>query len=167
MVFLFRKPIFFITFAQIYFTYLKFKPMSILKEFKEFAMRGNLVDVAVAFVMGAAFGKIVSSFVDGIVMPVVGILTGGVDFSEKKLILQNAIEASTAADGSVVAAVTEISIKYGIFITNLIDFIVVAFAVFMVIKAINSMKKAEPAAPPAGPSTEEKLLTEIRDLLKK
>jgi large conductance mechanosensitive channel len=141
--------------------------MGFIKEFKEFAVKGNLVDVAVAFVMGAAFGKIVSSFVDGIVMPVIGLLTGGVDFSEKKLILQNAIEASTGADGAAVAAVSEISIKYGVFITNVIDFTVVALAVFMVIKAINSMKKAEAAPAPAGPSTEEKLLTEIRDLLKK
>lgn len=141
--------------------------MGFIKEFKEFAVKGNLVDVAVAFVMGAAFGKIVSSFVDGIVMPVVGLLTGGVDFSEKKLILQNAIEASTAPDGAAVAAVSEISIKYGVFITNVIDFTVVALAVFMVIKGINAMKKAEPAPAPAGPSTEEKLLTEIRDLLKK
>jgi large conductance mechanosensitive channel len=141
--------------------------MGIMKEFKDFAMRGNLVDTAVAFVMGAAFGKIVSSFVEGIVMPMVGMLTGGVDFSKKKFILKDAIPEFTGADGTVTAAVGEVSIKYGIFITNLIDFIVVAFAVFMVIKAINSLRKAEPAPPPAGPSTEEKLLTEIRDLLKK
>ena len=141
--------------------------MGFVKEFKDFAMRGNLVDVAVAFVMGAAFGKIVTSFVDGIVMPLVGMLTGGVDFSDKKLILQESVAETTDAAGAVVPAVTEVSIKYGAFITNMIDFIVVAFAVFLVIKGINSMKKAEPAPPPAGPSTEEKLLTEIRDLLKK
>lgn len=141
--------------------------MGFVKEFKEFAMRGNLVDVAVAFVMGAAFGKIVTSFVDGIVMPVVGMLTGGVDFSDKKLVLQDAVAESTDSAGAVVPAVAEVSIKYGAFITNLIDFVVVAFAVFLVIKGINSIKKAEPAPPPAGPSTEEKLLTEIRDLLKK
>ena len=141
--------------------------MGFVKEFKEFAMRGNLVDVAVAFVMGAAFGKIVTSFVDGIVMPMVGMLTGGVDFSDKKLVLQDAVAESTDAAGVVVPEVAEVSIKYGAFITNLIDFIIVAFAVFLVIKGINSMKKAEPALPPAGPSTEEKLLTEIRDLLKK
>ncbi|HEX5001445.1 MAG TPA: large-conductance mechanosensitive channel protein MscL [Bacteroidia bacterium] len=141
--------------------------MSVLKEFKEFAMRGNLVDTAVAFVMGAAFGKIVSAFVEGIVMPLVGMLTGGVDFSDKKMILKQAVQESVNADGSVVPAIAEVSIKYGVFITNLIDFIIVAFAVFLVIKAINSMKKAEPAPPPAGPSKEEQLLTEIRDLLKK
>lgn len=136
--------------------------MGFFKEFKDFAMRGNLVDVAVAFVMGAAFGKVVSSFVEGIVMPVVGMVTGGVDFNEKKWVLQEAIAESEGA-----AAVAEISVKYGSFITNLIDFIIVAFAVFMVIKGINSMKKAESAPPPAGPTNEEKLLTEIRDLLRK
>jgi large conductance mechanosensitive channel len=141
--------------------------MAFIKEFKEFAMRGNLVDVAVAFVMGAAFGKIVSSFVDGIVMPLVGMLLGGVDFSDKKIVLKEAAAEIKNADGSVIPAITEVSVKYGQFITNLIDFIVVAFAVFLVIKAINTMKKAEPAPPPAGPSNEEKLLSEIRDLLKK
>lgn len=141
--------------------------MGFIKEFKEFAMRGNLVDVAVAFVMGAAFGKIVSSFVDGMVMPLVGMLLGGVDFSDKKIVLKEAVAEMKNADGSAIPAISEVSVKYGQFITNLIDFVVVAFAVFLVIKAINTMKKAEPAPPPAGPSTEEKLLTEIRDLLKK
>lgn len=136
--------------------------MGFFKEFKDFAMRGNLVDVAVAFVMGAAFGKIVSSFVEGMVMPLVGMITGGVDFNEKKWVLQEAV-----AESGGVAAVAEISVKYGTFITNLIDFIIVAFAVFLVIKGINSMKKAEPAPPPPGPSNEEKLLAEIRDLLRK
>ena len=126
-----------------------------IKEFKEFAVRGNLVDTAVAFVMGASFGKIVSSFVDGMVMPVVGMLTGGVDFNDKKLILKD--------------ATAEVSVKYGSFLTNLIDFIIVAFAVFLVIKAINKLKKKEeeaPAAPPA-PSSTDQLLIEIRDALKK
>jgi len=141
--------------------------MGIVKEFKEFAMRGNLVDVAVAFVMGAAFGKIISSFVDGMVMPVIGMLTGGIDFKDKKIILKEGISELKNLDGTVVPAVAEVSIKYGIFITNLIDFIVVAFAVFLVIKGINSMKKSEPAPPPSPPSNEEKLLEEIRDLLRK
>ncbi|MDQ3050976.1 MAG: large-conductance mechanosensitive channel protein MscL [Bacteroidota bacterium] len=140
--------------------------MGVVKEFKEFAMRGNLVDVAVAFVMGAAFGKIVSSFVDGIVMPMVGMLTGGVDFSDKKIVLKQGIDEIKNADGTVIPAVAEVAVKYGALITNLIDFIVVAFAVFLVIKAINSMKKSEPA-PPVPPSDEVKLLVEIRDLLKK
>jgi large conductance mechanosensitive channel len=104
--------------------------MGFIKEFKEFAVRGNLVDTAVAFVMGAAFGKIVSSFVEGIVMPMVGMLTGGVDFNDKKLILQDAVAEIKNADGTIIPAVAEVSIKYGVFITNLIDFIIVAFAVF-------------------------------------
>lgn len=141
--------------------------MGIVKEFKEFAMRGNLVDVAVAFVMGAAFGKIVSSFVDGMVMPLVGMLTGGTDFKDKKYVLKDGISEIKNIDGTIMPAVAEVSVKYGVFITNLIDFIIVAFAVFLVIKGINSMKKTEPAAPPAPPTDEVKLLVEIRDLLKK
>ncbi|MDE3251780.1 MAG: large-conductance mechanosensitive channel protein MscL [Bacteroidota bacterium] len=141
-----------------------------LKEFKDFAMKGNLVDIAVAFVMGASFGKIVSSFVDGIVMPLVGMLTGGVDFSDKVLILKQAVPEVKGPDNLVITkAVAEVSLKYGTFITNLIDFIIVAFSVFLVIKAINRMKKAEvakPAAPPA-PSSTDQLLMEIRDALKK
>jgi large conductance mechanosensitive channel len=141
--------------------------MGFIKEFKEFAMRGNLVDTAVAFVMGVAFGKIVSAFVEGMVMPLVAMLTGGVDFSAKKIILKSAAPETTGSDGVLIPAVTEVSIKYGVFITNLIDFMIVAFAVFLVIKAINSMKKAEVPPPPPGPTQEEILLTEIRDLLKK
>jgi large conductance mechanosensitive channel len=144
--------------------------MGMLKEFKEFAVRGNLVDTAVAFVMGASFGKIVSSFVDGIVMPLVGMLTGGVDFNDKKWILKDAIAEIKDAAGAVLSpAVAEVSIKYGSFITSLLDFIIVAFAVFMVIKGINKTKKAEPAAveAPAPPSSTDALLMEIRDSLKK
>ncbi|HAP01369.1 MAG TPA: large conductance mechanosensitive channel protein MscL [Bacteroidetes bacterium] len=132
--------------------------MGMMKEFKEFAMRGNLVDMAVGVVMGAAFGKIVSAFVDGMVMPVVGLLTSGKDFSS----LTFEIQAATADKPAVY-------IYYGTFITVVIDFLIVAFAVFMVVKALNRMKKKEeaaPAAPPA-PSNEEKLLMEIRDALKK
>ncbi|MFZ2784644.1 MAG: large-conductance mechanosensitive channel protein MscL [Sediminibacterium sp.] len=145
--------------------------MGMLKEFKAFAVRGNLVDTAVAFVMGASFGKIVSSFVDGMVMPLVGMLTGGVDFNDKKLVLQDAVAAVKDASGVVVTPeVTEVSVKYGTFITNLIDFIIVAFAVFLVIKAINRLKKAEEPAPAPeekGPSSTDALLMEIRDALKK
>lgn len=142
--------------------------MGMLKEFKEFAMRGNLVDIAVAFVMGASFGKIVTSFVDGVVMPVVGMLTGGVDFNDKVLVLKEAVEEVKDASGVVITkAAAEVSIKYGSFITNVLDFIIVAFVVFLVIKGINKMKSpAEPTAP-AGPSESEKLLAEIRDSLKK
>ncbi len=141
--------------------------MGMLKEFKEFAVRGNLVDTAVAFIIGASFGKIVSSFVDGMVMPLVGMLTGGVDFNDKKWVLQNGVDAIKDTAGTVVTpAVAEVSVKYGVFITNLIDFIIVAFAVFMVIKGINKMKK-EPAAEAAAPSSTDTLLMEIRDSLKK
>lgn len=142
--------------------------MGMLKEFKEFAMRGNLVDIAVAFVMGASFGKIVTSFVDGVVMPLVGMLTGGVDFNDKVLVLKEAVAEVKDASGAVITkAASEVSIKYGSFITNVLDFIIVAFVVFLVIKGINKMKgPAQPAAP-AGPSESEKLLAEIRDSLKK
>jgi large conductance mechanosensitive channel len=135
--------------------------MSMLKEFKEFAIKGNLVDMAIAFVMGGAFSKVVSSFIDGMVMPAVGMLTGGVDFNNMKIILKEA----TVADGTI-AAVEEVSIKYGAFITQIITFIVVAFVMFLVIKAVNKMKKEEAVAP-AAPTNEEVLLGEIRDLLKK
>ncbi|MGR6086686.1 MAG: large-conductance mechanosensitive channel protein MscL [Arcticibacter sp.] len=131
--------------------------MGLLKEFKEFAMRGNLVDLAVAFVMGGAFGKIVSAFVDGMVMPAVGMLTGGVDFSDKKLVLQKASESTT-----------EVAIHYGQFVTAFIDLIVISFAVFVIVKAINKLKREEKTEPvkQIEVSSEEKLLTEIRDLLK-
>ncbi|MFN5224072.1 MAG: large-conductance mechanosensitive channel protein MscL [Bacteroidota bacterium] len=131
--------------------------MGVLKEFKEFAMRGNLVDLAVAFVMGGAFGKIVTSFVDGMVMPAVGMLTGGVDFSDKKLVLQKASDSTS-----------EVAIQYGQFVTAFIDLIVISFAVFLIVKAINKLKRDETPLPPPQPvvSNEEKLLTEIRDLLR-
>lgn len=141
--------------------------MGMMKEFKEFAMRGNLIDMAVGVVMGAAFGKVVSGFVDGMVMPLVGKLTSGVDFKEMKYVLTHKVAATTDAAGTAVAEVPEVAIRYGAFITTIIDFTIVAFAVFMVIKAINKAKKAEPAPAPAGPTNEEKLLMEIRDALKK
>jgi large conductance mechanosensitive channel len=137
--------------------------MSIIKEFKQFAMRGNVLDMAVGIIIGGAFGKIVSSFVADVIMPPIGVLLGGVDFSSLKLTVKG---ASVNEAGGIVNAVT---INYGMFINTVIDFIIIAFAIFMVIKAMNNLKKKEeaaPAAPPA-PSNEEKLLTEIRDLLKK
>ncbi|MEN9684224.1 MAG: hypothetical protein RLZZ28_10 [Bacteroidota bacterium] len=141
--------------------------MGMLKEFKEFAMKGNLVDIAVAFVMGASFGKIVSSFVDGIIMPLVGMLTGGVDFNDKVIVLKEAIPAVKDAAGKVLTpAVLGVSVKYGTFITNVFDFVIVAFSVFLVIKGINRVKKTEEAAP-APPSSTDALLMEIRDSLKK
>ncbi len=139
-----------------------------MKEFKEFAMKGNLVDMAVAFVMGGAFGKVTSAFIDGMAMPLVGQLTGGVDFKDKKLVLTSAAsEVKDAAGNVVTPAVAEVAVKWGAFVTVAIEFLVIAFVMFMVIKAINRMKKAEPPPPPPGPSNEEKLLTEIRDALRK
>lgn len=141
-----------------------------LKEFKEFALRGNLVDMAIAFVMGGAFGKIVTAFVDGIVMPLVGLLTAGKDFTKLVLELKAGSKQVIDASGNVTSeAVEPVVIKYGEFITVAIDFIIVAFAMFLVVKAINKLKKKEKEvpAPAPEPSAEEKLLTEIRDALKK
>ena len=135
--------------------------MSMIKEFKEFAMRGNVMDLAIGVVIGAAFGKIVAALVDRIIMPVIGFLTSGQNFNE----LAFAMGEKTNPDGTVVPAVL---LGYGAFIQSIIDFIIVAFVIFLVIKVMNRLKRAEaaaPAAPPA-PSNEEKLLTEIRDLLK-
>ena len=132
--------------------------MSMMKEFREFAMRGNVVDMAVGIIIGGAFGKIVSSFVNDVLMPPIGMAIGGVDFSELAITLKQASED--------VAAVT---VNYGAFLQTVIDFIIIAFAIFMVVKAMNNLKKKEEAAPPAPPkhSAEETLLTEIRDLLKR
>jgi large conductance mechanosensitive channel len=136
--------------------------MGMMKEFKEFAMKGNLVDMAVAFVMGGAFGKVTSAFIDGMVMPLVGQITGGVDFSRMKYVLT---PEEKDAGGEVV--VQEVAVQWGAFVTVAIEFLVVAFVMFLVIKSINKMKREEPAPPPPGPSNEEKLLTEIRDALKR
>ncbi|GIV31114.1 MAG: large-conductance mechanosensitive channel [Saprospiraceae bacterium] len=134
-----------------------------LKEFKEFAMKGNLLDIAVGFVMGAAFGKVVTAFTEGIVSPLVGLLVGGIDFSNMKAVIK---PAQIGPDGAEIAA--EVAIKYGAFITTLIDFLIVAFAMFLVVKAVNKLKKKEAeAAPPPAPPAEVVLLEEIRDLLKK
>ena len=132
-----------------------------LKEFKEFAMKGNLVDIAVAFVMGAAFNKVVSSFTGGIVSPLIGLIFKS-DFKDQKWIIQE----GTADEAGNMAG--EVAVLWGDFLTNLIDFIIVAFVMFIIIKGINRLKKKEePApAPPAGPSDND-LLKEIRDLLKK
>ncbi len=132
--------------------------MSLVKEFKAFAMRGNVVDLAVAVIIGGAFGKIVSSFVNDILMPPLGVLLGGVDFKDLTLIIKQAVGETDA-----------VTINYGMFVQNVFDFLIIAFAIFMAIKGMNSFKKKEeeaPAPPPA-PSKEQELLTEIRDLLKK
>ena len=138
--------------------------MGVFKEFKEFAMKGNLVDMAVAFVMGAAFGKIVSAFINGLVMPVIGVLTTGIVFKDMKIVLA---EAQLDAAGKVIKP--EAALMYGDFITVFIDFLIVAFVMFLVVKAMNKAKKKqeqEPTAPPA-PTKDQELLSEIRDLLKK
>jgi len=135
--------------------------MSIVKEFKEFISKGNVIDLAVGVIIGAAFGKIITSLVDDVLMPPIGYLMGGVDFSDKKLVLVSA---------DAVAKIEEVAIRYGNFINTLIQFLIVAICIFTVIKAINSMKRKEepaPAAAPPAPKAEEVLLAEIRDLLKK
>lgn len=131
--------------------------MGMMSEFKDFAVKGNAVDMAVGIVIGAAFGKIVSSVVADVIMPPIGVLLGGVDFTSLSLIVKEA-----AGDAPAVA------IKYGSFIQTVVDFTIIAFAIFMVVKAINAMKKKEEEAPAEDPkpSNEEVLLTEIRDLLK-
>jgi large conductance mechanosensitive channel len=139
---------------------LKLKLMGFIKEFKDFAMKGNLVDIAVAFVMGGAFGKVVTSFTEGIVSPLIGLL-GGADLSKKMCVIKDAV---LDASGKVVQEA--VVIKWGDFVTAIINFIIVAFVMFMVIKAINSMKKKQAEAP-AGPSSTDALLMEIRDSLKK
>ena len=128
--------------------------MSFLKDFKEFAVRGNVVDMAVGIIIGAAFGKIVSSLVSDVVMPPLGWVIGGVDFSDLAIVLPEMIEGKGP-----------VSILYGKFIQTVLDFTIVAFAIFMMVKVINRMKKKEEQKP-AEPSKEEVLLTEIRDLLK-
>ncbi|WP_108422399.1 large-conductance mechanosensitive channel protein MscL [Flagellimonas amoyensis] len=135
--------------------------MGFIKEFKDFAMKGNLVDIAVGFVMGAAFNKVVSSFTGGIVSPLVGLLFKS-DFND----LKYTIKEGTVNDAGEV--VGDITVLYGEFLTNVIDFLIVAFVMFMIVKGVNRMKKKEEPAPeaPKGP-TQEELLAEIRDLLKK
>jgi large conductance mechanosensitive channel len=131
--------------------------MSILQEFKEFAIKGNVIDMSVGIIVGAAFGKIVSSFVADVIMPPIGVLVGGVDFTKLAFTIKDA-----AGD------VPAVTLKYGNFIQTMVDFTIIAVAIFIVIKLINNLKKSEvapPAAPPE-PTKEELLLTEIRDLLK-
>ena len=134
--------------------------MRMLQEFKEFAVKGNVVDMAVGLIIGAAFGKIVTALVSGIIMPPIGVLIGGVNFSDLAFVVKEAVDDVPA-----------VVISYGEFIQTLIDFTIIAFAIFMVIKGVNNLKKKEEASPeesatPDAPSAEELLLTEIRDLLK-
>ena len=131
--------------------------MGMMSEFKKFAVKGNVMDMAVGIIIGAAFGKIVSAFVNGVMMPPLGLLIGGVDFSDLALVLKEATETTEA-----------VTLQWGAFVQVTIDFLIVAFAVFMVVKVMNNLKAKEeeaPAAPPE-PSNEEKLLMEIRDMMK-
>lgn len=129
--------------------------MSVIKEFRDFAVKGNVVDMAVGVIIGAAFGKIVSSLVGDVVMPPLGVIIGGVDFSELAVTLRAPIEGREA-----------VMLRYGKFIQTIIDFAIIAFSIFLAVKLVNRMKRKEVAAPTAPPTKQEQLLTEIRDLLR-
>ncbi len=144
--------------------------MGMMKEFKEFAMKGNVVDMAVGIIIGGAFGKIVASVVNDVIMPPIGVLVGGVDFKDLAVTIKEAVPAGFDEAGKAIAAMPAVTLKYGNFLQVTFDFLIVAFAIFMMVKIMNSLKKKEeaapaPAAPPA-PTKEETLLTEIRDILK-
>ena len=140
--------------------------MGMFKEFKEFALRGNVVDLAVGVIIGAAFGKIVSVLVEKVMMPPIGLLTGGMDFSDRKWRIQEATEAKLDATGKVItAAKPDVFIGYGEAVNAVIYFVIVAFCLFLVIKAMNAAMKKSAPPPPPGPTADQKLLTEIRDLL--
>jgi len=128
--------------------------MSMVSEFKEFIQRGNVVDMAVGVIIGAAFGRIVSALVDGVLMPPIGLVTGGVNFSELMVAIGGTPEAP-------------VTIRYGAFIQTVIDFLIVAFCVFLLVKAVNRLRAPAPPPPPAGPPEDVRLLTEIRDLLQR
>jgi large conductance mechanosensitive channel len=141
-----------------------------ITEFKEFAMKGNVIDMAVGVIIGGAFGKIVTSLVNDIIMPLVGIATGGIDFKDHKLLLKG---AETAADGSIITP--DVYLTWGMFVQSIVDFLIIAFCIFLAIRWMNKLKNinkkaeeevAEAPAAPAEPTKEEQLLTEIRDLLK-
>ena len=145
-----------------------------IQEFKEFALKGNVMDMAVGVIIGGAFGKIVTSFVSDVLMPPLGTLLGGMDFTSMKVVLKDAVPAQLDAAGNEIAAATEaVTLNYGAFIQNIVEFLIIAVCIFLMIKGINRLsnlrkkKEAEEAAEaPAAPSNEEVLLTEIRDLLK-
>lgn len=134
----------------------------LLTEFKEFAVKGNVIDMAVGVVIGAAFGKIISSLVDDLIMPLVGVATGGMNFTDYKWVIQEAVK-----NGEEIIK-PEVTLNWGSWIQTIVNFLIVAFCIFIAIKAINKMKRQKEEAPaaPAGPTKEEELLTEIRDLLK-
>jgi len=142
-----------------------------LNDFKAFVMKGNVIDMAVGIIIGGAFGKIVSSLVNDIIMPPIGMLLGGVSFTDLKIVLKEGVAETTDATGAAVAAVPEVAIFYGNFIQTAVDFLIIAFAIFMMVKMFMNMRRKKEEvpvdAPPPPPSKEEQLLTEIRDLLKK
>jgi len=143
--------------------------MGIVKEFKTFAMKGNVVDMATGIIIGASFGRIVTSLVNDVLMPPLGLALGRVDFKQLKIVIQQAQAAVMDGTNIVKPAVDQVTLNYGMFVQTIIDFIIVAFCIFLIIKGMNKMmekKEAEPAAPPA-PSEEVTLLKEIRDALKK
>ena len=141
--------------------------MGLISEFKKFALKGNLVDIAVAFVMGGAFGRVVSTFTEKMIAPLIGVLTGGQNFSDKKIVLRHAIEQVNDPTGKLVtAAGKEVDLEWGIFLTAVIDFLIVAFVMFLIIKAINAVKKKDEDIPTPMSKTDE-LLSEIRDQLAK
>ncbi len=136
--------------------------MGMMKEFKEFAMRGNVMDMAIGIILGGAFGKIVSSLVSDVIMPPIGLILGGVDFSKLSMTIKEAVPATDGAE-----AIPAVTLNYGMFINTVIDFLIVAFAIFMAIKIMNkAMRKKEEEPAPATPPKQEVLLGEIRDLLK-
>jgi large conductance mechanosensitive channel len=140
-----------------------------LNEFKEFALRGNVMDMAVGIIIGAAFGAIVNSLVTDVVMPIIGVVTGGLDFSSRYLLLKDGTPPAPYATVAAAKAAGAVTINIGSFISLVLNFVLVAFVLFMIIKAMNQMRRKQPAAPasaPPPPTTEERLLTEIRDLLK-
>ncbi len=144
--------------------------MGILKEFKAFAMKGNVMDLAVGVIIGAAFGKIVTALVDDLLMPLIGLMGDGAKFTDKYLVLPGSEEKYSAVAGKSLEEVRKAGVNvlaYGDFIQTVVDFLIIAFCIFMVIKVMNGMKKKEEAAAPAGPSSTDKLLMEIRDELKK
>jgi len=139
-----------------------------LKEFKEFAMKGNVLDMAVGIIIGGAFGAIVSSFVADVMMPPLGLLMGGLDFKDMFVTLKEGAKAAgpyaSLADAKAAGANT---LNYGVFVNAVVSFLIVALAVFLVVKAMNNMRRTQPAAPPPGPTPDQALLAEIRDLLKR
>ena len=137
-------------------------------EFKAFAMRGNVIDMAVGVVIGGAFGKITTSIVNDIIMPLISMITGGIDFTAWKWVLKEAVKELDPATNEMVEVLPEVAVNFGNTIAIILDFIIIAFAIFCVIKALNKLQKKKEEAPPAppAPSNEEVLLTEIRDLLK-